>query len=114
DMLLTNEVVKVFDENVGRTNFNEEMSKSLVLSGLRPGVDTALFEAEASKARIDLMNTQKTFSVQQIILSELTGTDSLKIYIDTVLFHRLPQTNEPVKNTGNHPYYRVLLSQLEY
>ncbi|MEZ4776889.1 MAG: TolC family protein [Bacteroidia bacterium] len=114
DALVTDEVVKVYQENLQRTNFNFSLSKSLTVSGLRPGVDTALFAAEKAKAEIDLMNVQKQFSVQQIILSQQLGSDSVKISMDTTYFHHLPKAFDNTAKISSHPFYNLYLSQVEY
>ena len=113
DVLVANQIVKVYQENLERTNFNLSLSKGLTINGLRPGVDTALFAAEKAKAEVELLNTQKQFSLQQIILSQQLGSDSLKIEMDTLYFHHLPLSeNSSVKNTP--PIYNLFLSQLDY
>jgi outer membrane protein TolC len=91
DVLTSVELLKVYQNNLQRTQANLRVVQSLVVSGIKPGVDTALFKAEVSKAKIDLLGVQKYQQQASITLSQLLATDSNFVFSDTTFFYRLPQ-----------------------
>jgi len=91
DLLVSNELVKVYTKNVARSQDNLRIVRSLASSGLRPGVDTAMFKAELARAKIELLNYEKLRESQQLKLSELLGDDSnAAITTDSIYFSKLP------------------------
>ncbi|MBN8838457.1 MAG: TolC family protein [Sphingobacteriia bacterium] len=92
DVLLEYDYLKIYKSNIERTNVNLEQSRVLTNSGIKPGVDTALFLSEQSKAKIDWMNTQKQLQVYQLLLAQLIVTDALPVPSDTAFLKKLPAT----------------------
>ncbi len=90
DALTANEIVKVNEDNLKRCEANLTQVSSLVNSGIKPGVDTALFKSELSKARVDLLNSRKYQDQYRILLSQLLATDSVIIFTGKPFFNSLP------------------------
>lgn len=90
DLLTATEVVKVVEGNLRRAEANFSLSRIMAGNGLRSGVDSTLFKAELSRAKIELLNSRKIRSQSAIILSQLVASET-NIYIsDTSYFHKLP------------------------
>lgn len=90
DVLTANELVKVYEGNYLRAETNFALARTLVVNGIKPGVDSALFKAEISRAKIDLLNIRK-FKLQSIILlSELVASEKNIIVSDSRYFRKLP------------------------
>ncbi|PWT95684.1 MAG: hypothetical protein C5B52_17360 [Bacteroidetes bacterium] len=85
-------------------------------NGLRPGVDTALFLSELSRARIDLINARKNLQVLKIKLSALMVTDSSFVITDTTKFNRSPDGEKSNKDTSlsEHPLIRLAQSRVDW
>ncbi len=90
NILYADELTKVYEENIQRIQAQLKQINALVKSGIRPGSDTSLFQAELSKGNIDLYNLQLYKKQQQNNLSELTGVTASTIVTDSSLAHRLP------------------------
>jgi outer membrane protein len=113
DLLIMHELVKVYQRNLSRSEDNLRIVRSLVRSGLRPGVDTALFQAELAKAKIGLLNYEKTQQAQHLHLSELLGENELTpIEIDSSFFSKLPSLADTL-NSGLHPSIILSASRLK-
>jgi outer membrane protein len=112
DLLTTNELVKVQKNNLIRTEANLREVKSLVNSGIRPGVDTALFKAEISRAKVELLNNQKYEDQARIALSQLLASDTNVVCSDTLFFSSLP-VNTFTKDSVDHPLVSLYKSSLE-
>jgi outer membrane protein TolC len=112
DVVMTHELVKVYSKNLERAQDNVRIVKSLTRSGLRPGVDTALFNAELSRARIELMNYEKLRQTQQITLSELLGGNEAIYSIDSSFFSSLPVIAMD-SGTQEHPLLRLSTSRVQ-
>lgn len=90
DLLLAYDMVNIQQRNIERNQANLRQSRVLVNIGIKPGVDTALFLSELSKAKIDLLNAKRQLQVYQLQLSQLIVTDALPVPKDTVFLQRLP------------------------
>lgn len=84
------ELIKVYEENITRIQTQLKQITSLVVSGIRPGADTSLFQAELSKAKIDLYNTQLYLQQQQNAVAQLTGDLQVQIKTDSFFSQHLP------------------------
>src|SRR5450432_787519 len=114
DLLLTYDVVHIQRENIERNQANLKQSRVLVNSGIKPGVDTALFLSELSKAKIDLLNSQKQLQVYQLQLAQLIVTDALPVPQDSSFLQRLPVPVTSVDSSfANTPIIQSGQSQLE-
>jgi outer membrane protein len=105
DVILASEKINIHRQNIERVNANLKQSRVLTNSGIKPGVDTALFVSELSKATIELLNAQRQLQVAQLILAQLTGLDASPLPADTAFLNKLPDgiftadtsfTNNPV------------------
>ena len=111
DVVMTYELVKVYSKNLERAEDNVRIVKALTRSGLRPGTDTALFKAELSRAKIELLNYQRLRETQQVLLSELLGGNETSYGIDSSFFKSLPVlTTDTASN--NHPLIRLSTNRL--
>ena len=95
---------------------NEEIKKSvlsLAKSGVRPGVDTSIAEAELSKARLDYIELSNQARQTQLQLSAISGLPAASIVPDTtasaILVNKFMLDNLHDIDTANHPlinFYR--------
>ena len=111
DVLTVTELVKVYQNNLQRTATNLQAVQSLVISGIRPGVDTALFKAEVSKAKVELLNSHKYKEQTRIYLSQLLASDNNLSFTDTMYFVKLP-LNLPVADSVKHPLINLYNSNI--
>jgi outer membrane protein len=107
DLMMTYELVKVHQKNLERAEDNFRIVRSLSSSGLRPGVDTALFQSELSRARIELINYENLRERLALEFAESLGDNRFsRISPDSSFFDRLP--TQPDTTTGNlHPALRM-------
>jgi outer membrane protein TolC len=112
DLLTAAEFIKLYEENVRLTEETLGLIKTLVLTGLKPGVDSALLKAEASKARVDLLNARKFKDQSMIVLSQLLATDSIPVLSDTSYFTKLPVTNF-ANDTAKNPLLSLYSSTID-
>ncbi|AEW01094.1 outer membrane efflux protein [Niastella koreensis GR20-10] len=117
DLLLAYDVVAIHTHNLERVQANLKQSRVLSNTGIKPGVDTALFLSELSKASVDLLNAQKQLQVYQLLLQQLIVTKNLPVPVDTAFLGQLPVagisndtsfSNVPVIKLGQS---QVLLSE---
>ena len=114
NILYADELIKVYRENIIRIQTQLKQISSLVKSGIRPGADTSLFQAELSKGNIDLYNLQLYRTQQQNNLIELTGGIRIAVVTDSSLAHQLPVFNLD-DSMVTHPFiqYGLQLIQLQ-
>lgn len=112
DVLMAQELLKVYSKNLERSKENVRVVRTLTIAGLRPGVDTALFNAELSRAKIDLLNQRKFLETQQAGLAELLASKTLTYAYDSSYFHLLPMF--PVDTSSSmHPLLSLSRSKLD-
>lgn len=112
DVLLAYDIVSIHRQNIQRVQANLKQSRALANSGIKPGVDTALFLSELSKAKIEFLNAQKQLQIQQLLLGQLIVTDNLPVPTDTTFLNDLPKviaTNDT--SFANHPFLQFVQSQ---
>ncbi|HEX4851786.1 MAG TPA: TolC family protein, partial [Puia sp.] len=116
DQMLVEELLAVYKKNLERTKFDLKQSEVLAVSGLRPGVDTALFLSELSKAKIDLLTAQKNLQTQKIALSKLLVSDTSYNLVDTMPFRQSPSSSvkEKSQSINQHPLIKYYQSQLDW
>jgi outer membrane protein len=90
DVITATELIKVYEENLKRTDANLSAIRSLVITGIKPGVDTALLISESSKAKVELLNSKKFNDQARIELSRLLAVDNIPVFNDTSYFKKLP------------------------
>jgi outer membrane protein len=101
EVLTANEIIKVNQENYLRTKTNYSLVKTLVSNGIKPGVDSALFRADVSRARIELLNSTKNMQQALIVLAQLVGSEKNITVIDSSYFRILPVisiSSDSIKN----------------
>lgn len=111
DLVMTYQLVEVYSKNVERAQDNVRIVRSLTRTGLRPGTDTALFKAELSRTRIELLEYEKLQQSQQLILSELLGGQQATFAIDSSYFKLLPVISVD-SISQNHPLIRLSSSRI--
>ncbi len=90
DVILATEKISIHQQNIKRVDANLKQSRVLVITGIKPGVDTALFLSELSKAKIELLNAQQQQKIAQLQLGQLMVTAALPLPADTAYLGRLP------------------------
>lgn len=112
DIITAIELEKVYEENIARTAATLSVARGLVISGIKPGVDTALLKAEMSKAKVELLNSRRYKEQTIITLSGLLATDNLPAVTDTSYFTRLPVAYLP-SDTVRNPLLSLYNSNIE-
>jgi outer membrane protein len=110
DLLFAYELTDVYQKNLERSIENNKVVRTLAASGLRPGVDTALFIAELARAKIELLTHKKVVESQRIAMKELLATDQLSV-TDTVFFNKLPSMSDSTSVV--HPLLQLSAARLE-
>jgi outer membrane protein len=112
NLLLAHELLRVHEKNLDRSRENVKVIQTLTRTGLRPGVDTALFNAELSRARIELLNYHKYLEGQRIALNEMLASEDASYDTDSSFFNILPTI---LTNAGpsDHPLRLLSKSKLE-
>lgn len=114
DVLLSVDVIRIHQHNIQRVDANLIQSRTLTINGIRPGVDTALFLSELSKAKIALLNAQRQLQTQQLLLGQLIVVNGLPVPADTNFLNKLPQI--VIENDtlfSSHPFIQYSQSQFE-
>lgn len=121
-LLRLQDYLSIQSRNIDRNQQIRRSIQSLAKSGIRPGVDTSIAEAELSKARLTYIELDNQLKQTQLQLAAISGLPYQAIVPDTLAETRLiMQTNIPellVADTANHPvinYYRSIVqsSQLK-
>ncbi|MDB5061416.1 MAG: TolC family protein, partial [Mucilaginibacter sp.] len=102
--------------NISRNEHIKRSIQSLAKSGIRPGVDTSLAEAELSKSRLNYIELDNQLKQVQLKLSALSGIPYQSIVPDTTvelsLIKQITAPSQITVDTANHPmisYYRSVL-----
>jgi len=111
-LLRLQDFLNIQSRNIQRTSEIRRSIESLAKSGVRPGVDTSIAEAELSKARLNYIELDNQLKQEQLQLSAVSGLSYQSIIPDTTAETTLiNQPNDYLfpADTANHPivnYYR--------
>ncbi|NCI45048.1 TolC family protein [Sediminibacterium soli] len=104
DVLLAYDAVAVHQHNIERIQAGLHESKVLATTGIKPGVDTALFISELSKARIAWLKSQNGLQTERLLLGQLLVTDKLPLPSDSSFLEQLPFVYSGTDSSlANHP-----------
>ncbi len=103
--LMANDMLKSQLANLARIKALKDVTSAYTKSGLKPGVDSSLVNAEYSKATLQLLDAQRIANVQEVYLKELMGLKGgLGLSLDTVIyFQKQPQLLELSNDYSNNP-----------
>lgn len=104
--------IEALQANLERAEEVYKTIYTLTVNELRPGVDTALAQAEVSRAKINAREAQKSFHVAQARLAELINMNDDFQLAEAPFYTELPAqelTEPPV-----HPLIQVYESRLAY
>ncbi len=90
NVLTLEQVTKLSKDNLLRTETFRQSTNAAVISGLRPGADTAFANAEVSRARLELIDAQENEDAGKVYLASLIGIENPDFEIDTTLASKLP------------------------
>jgi adhesin transport system outer membrane protein len=94
--------------NIQRNEQIRRSIQSLAKSGVRPGVDTSIAEAELSRSRLNYIELDNQLKQTQLQLSAISGLPYQTIIPDTLAGTKLiGEANSPFTlnaDTANHPY----------
>ncbi|WP_439581131.1 TolC family protein [Dyadobacter bucti] len=92
-LLINQKLVEAQRQNLERALVFKSVTDAAVSSGMRPGVDSSLAAAEFAKARLLLLESQRSEKSQRLRLSELAGVLEDSIQVDSMVFYsKLPNT----------------------
>ncbi|MBI2282693.1 MAG: TolC family protein [Bacteroidetes bacterium] len=90
DVLLARDIVDIHQHNIERVQASLNESKVLTTTGIKPGVDTALFLSELSKAKVAWLTAQNRFQTERLLLAQLLVTDKIPRPSDSSFLNHLP------------------------
>lgn len=111
DLVYILKMLKLYEENTRISESQLQQVRILAGTGLRPGVDTALIQAELSRNRIELLKIKNLFSATQSNLQEFLATDSVIIPRDTLLYASLPI--QQLSDSVEHPILKTARLSIE-
>lgn len=113
DLLATGELIKAYEKNIERTEFNLRQVRSLVIAGIRPTVDSIRFRGELSKAKSELINLKNLLQTQQIQLAELLVSETGFSDFNRGFFSQsLPQKGGYSSGNSSNPLLKMAQSDL--
>jgi outer membrane protein len=115
DLLSARELVVVQEQSVARAEASSVSVRALAASGLRPGVDSLLAIADASKARIERSLARRAATDAGARLTELLGTSgdapplARGVFLDS-----LPESNanRAAPDLASHPHVQPYVARV--
>jgi outer membrane protein TolC len=114
EIAATKELIKVYQKNIERNEFNLKQVYSLVSAGIRPGVDSLKFKGELSKARTELYKLENLQETQKQELQELLASETVHdIEMNEFFVQNLPA--EPTGPSGifENPVLKMAQFEME-
>lgn len=113
EIAATGELIKAYEKNIERNEFNLRQVSALVRSGIRPAVDSLKFKGELSKTKVALYELQNQLEINKQELAEALATDNLNdLQLDEPLFQNLPVLND-LTGTIQNPLLHMAQYEVE-
>ncbi len=101
--LMLNDMVRSQKTNLARVKALKDVTSAYAASGLRPGVDSSMVNAEYSKATLFLLEAQRLAQEQNVFLKELIGLGGNGLLtLDTTIFLRRAPLQIETRNDFSH------------
>lgn len=116
NLLVAQRFVRNAQSNLSRAEVVRENVRARVLSGLNPGVDSSLANADASRARISLVDMQNNVLQNSQDLAVLLNMEATAFVLDTALLEKIPGEFETTAAVSDNPaakYYEARISQAQ-
>ncbi|GAB3900742.1 hypothetical protein GCM10028825_52290 [Spirosoma agri] len=107
--------VDIQTANLQRAQELQRIIRASTEGGLRPGIDSAVANAEVARARLQVLESQQVAQQQVLRLTELIGQPNPTAQLDSMAFYnQLPQLPlAPGSNPALHPQLRVFQKTIE-
>lgn len=101
--------------NVRRAQALQRVIRASTEGGLRPGIDSAVTNAEVARARLQALESQQVAQQQVLRLTELVGLPSPDVRLDSMAFYsRLPRAPVVAASTAQlHPQLLTFQKAIE-
>ncbi len=112
----TKELIKAYQKNIDRNEFNLKQINALVSAGISPAVDSLKFRGELSKARTELFKLDNLLSTQKQELFELLVSDEPQDIVTNDFFVQnlpLESINKSDSDLVHNPVLKMARSELE-
>ncbi|MEP7108304.1 MAG: TolC family protein [Ferruginibacter sp.] len=111
DVVYIQQLLRLYEENMGISENQLRQIKVLAVTGLRPGVDTALIQAELSRTRIEWLKIKNSFATVLNSLQESLASDSIILSKDTLFYTSFPL--QQASDTIEHPIIKTARLSIE-
>lgn len=115
-LLMAQQLVRSAESNLKRAETVQKTVRARALSGLNPGVDSALANAEVSRARLALLDLRNNEQQVRSQLAQLLALNGMEATLDTAFFVRMPTvftTDADILQNPQVLFYKARVSQAE-
>jgi outer membrane protein TolC len=113
-LLVFQKTVRIQEVNLQRAITFKDATNAKVISGLRAGIDSSFANAEVSKAKLLLLQSQQNERTQRIRLGQLMGTPNGNMAADSMQFYQqLPTLLKDFPDVAQNPLLKVYNSQID-
>lgn len=112
NLLVAQRFVRNAQSNLARAEVVRENVRARVLSGLNAGVDSSLANADASRARITLVDMQNNVLQSSQDLAVLLNTVASSFALDTTFLDKIPTQFETTANITDNPQAKFFAARI--
>jgi len=117
NLLVAQRFVRNAQSNLDRAEAVRQNVRARVLSGLNPGVDSSLANADASRARIALVDMQNNVLQGSQDLAVMLNVVATQFALDTTFLDKIPVEFETTAEISDNPqsrFYAARISQAQH
>ncbi|MEJ1238123.1 TolC family protein [Chryseolinea sp. T2] len=112
NLLVAQRFVRNAQSNLSRAEVVRQNVRARVLSGLNPGVDSSLANADASRARISLVDMQNNVLQSSQDLAVLLNTTATTFQLDTTFLDRIPSEFQTTADISDNPQSKFFAARI--
>ncbi|TWI78996.1 outer membrane protein TolC [Lacibacter cauensis] len=111
DIVYYRHLLNLYEENIHISERQLKQVNVLAVTGLKPGIDTALIQAELSRTRIEWLKIKNAYDNILLSLQESVASDSIIINSDTSFYNTVPAAT--ANDTIEHPFGKTARLTIE-
>ncbi|WP_079689530.1 TolC family protein [Ohtaekwangia koreensis] len=116
NLLVAQQLIRTAQSNLTRAEIVQRTVRARALSGLNPGVDSALANAEVSRAKLSLIDLRNNEQQVRSQFAQLLAMNQVESILDTTFFTRTPTiftTDVTMAQNPQVKFYQARINQAE-
>ncbi len=113
NLLIAQRLIRVAQSSLDRTVFVQKTVRARTVTGLNAGVDSSLANADASRAKLAVIDARNSEQQSRNLLAQYLKVTPDPFLLDTTYFNRIPTEFATATDIANNPQVKFYKSRID-